>query len=411
MKQGLMKMEKEQQQIRKKKKLEKSESQRDLMKDPATPISTTTPANPADSQVSKKEDVKHDDPDTNMTYKVLCQPRWWVGIVFQVVGALTQVVCLTFAEMTLLAVNCVWAIFFNQILAILFLGEKFKAKYDLPAIVLLSAGAILQINASYREDASLDASLLREYIFSFRTVLVFILVIGLIIIATLLRNRVMLNLEKFQLRAQQADADMRMSDKEEKKYILPQTNSKKKAKVTKSDDDEAGKEVKSIAEEDKMPYAKLLEIIFDMDTETFDKVYAEKTYLKRYMKFPLWIATLAAGLCSGVASLAAKIQGEFVEASTGDENLGLIIGCVVIMCIGVFCLQLQMNNAMLFYQQMEVLPLYQSNIVLAWTITGCLVLREMQGQSTGRIVMLASGVILVLIGSKILTSKGNYQTG
>ena len=48
---------------------------------------------------------------------------------------------LPYADLVLLSTNSISAIAYNSILAIWCLGEKFVCKYDLPAFVLMGAGA------------------------------------------------------------------------------------------------------------------------------------------------------------------------------------------------------------------------------------------------------------------------------
>jgi len=59
--------------------------------------------------------------------------------------------------MTLVAGNAVFTVIFSQILAILFLGEKFIAKYDLAVIFLLPLATYIMTEANEKVVQSRDA--------------------------------------------------------------------------------------------------------------------------------------------------------------------------------------------------------------------------------------------------------------
>ena len=67
--------------------------------------------------------------------------KWIFGFMLLLLGGLIQLIVLPYADLVLLSTNSISAIAYNSILAISCLGEKFVCKYDLPAFVLMGAGA------------------------------------------------------------------------------------------------------------------------------------------------------------------------------------------------------------------------------------------------------------------------------
>ena len=146
-----------------------------------------------------------------------------------------------------------------------------------------------------------------------------------------------------------------------------------------------------------------------MDKNVLERILTSKGKLHKYVKLPLMIGTLAAGMCSAIATLASKLFGELIKDGIIKDNINLSIGCLIATAFSILGLVFQMNSTMMFYQQMEVMPIYQANILLAWTITGTMILREMHDAEWYKKLYMAAGITLILIGTKILTSKKEYN--
>ena len=56
-------------------------------------------------------------------WKAFKSPLWVLGLITQITAAMLQAACLPYADLTLIACNCTFAILFIQLLAIVFLGE------------------------------------------------------------------------------------------------------------------------------------------------------------------------------------------------------------------------------------------------------------------------------------------------
>jgi hypothetical protein len=110
------------------------------------------------------------------------KPYLWIGYGCNLVGAILQTCMLPFADMTLLAANCVFGILFAQILAMLFLDEVFHLWYDLPAIIVLPLGTLIIVSVSNKEYTEFTPELIYEYLINWKGILllgIFFLVIFL----------------------------------------------------------------------------------------------------------------------------------------------------------------------------------------------------------------------------------------
>ena len=80
------------------------------------------------------------DKDVDQTAKVYCQWRWILGILALIVSLFLHFFMLPRLNLTMLAAKNVVAILASTVLSIQILGEVFIWKYDLPALILISAG-------------------------------------------------------------------------------------------------------------------------------------------------------------------------------------------------------------------------------------------------------------------------------
>ena len=65
-------------------------------------------------------------------------------------------VALPFADLTLLNANAATAVIVGAFLSIVFLGEKFQWKYDIPASFFILVGSFCTVALSNKEDKSHD---------------------------------------------------------------------------------------------------------------------------------------------------------------------------------------------------------------------------------------------------------------
>ena len=117
--------------------------------------------------------------------------------------------------MTLLSANCVFAIFFNQALAIRYLGERYIMKYDLTSLFFLSIGTVLLIHSSNTEDKVLDVDAIYEYLKDYRTLIVCLIFVLLWTLTSISRIKLVKYLDTFLEAARREDERIRDNDSEE----------------------------------------------------------------------------------------------------------------------------------------------------------------------------------------------------
>ena len=76
--------------------------------------------------------------------------------------------------------------------------------------------------------------------------------------------------------------------------------------------------------------------------------------------------------------------------------------------VGLFCLDQQLhflNQAIKLYDQMEIIPIYQTFVLFFWTLVGLIVFEEYRFYSPEEILGLAGTAVICMLGVKSLTAK------
>ena len=78
-----------------------------------------------------------------------------MGLSLLLFGGVMQVVALPYADLVLISTNAITAIIFNTFLSIKYLDEKFVWRYDVPALSLMSIGALIIVLLANADDKKL----------------------------------------------------------------------------------------------------------------------------------------------------------------------------------------------------------------------------------------------------------------
>ena len=64
-----------------------------------------------------------------------------------------------------------------------------------------------------------------------------------------------------------------------------------------------------------------------------------------------------------------------------------------------------LNSAMKFFDQLEVMPIYQTSIMMIWILTGMIVFQETQYYETRDLAFIFSAMVVCCIGIYFLYAK------
>ena len=85
------------------------------------------------------------------------------------IGVALHIFCLQYMDLTLLAANAVTAIISTLVFSVTILGEMFVCRYDLPALLLISAGCTTIVLNSNKSDESFTADEVVDLLLAPRT--------------------------------------------------------------------------------------------------------------------------------------------------------------------------------------------------------------------------------------------------
>ena len=74
-----------------------------------------------------------------------------------------------------------------------------------------------------------------------------------------------------------------------------------------------------------------------------------------------------------------------------------------------FCQLHMLNNAMKLYDQLEVIPIYQTALMIMWILSGLVIFEEIHYYQGTQLGLIAVGIVTCCTGMKILTMKKKIE--
>jgi len=113
------------------------------------------------------------------------------------------------------------------------------------------------------------------------------------------------------------------------------------------------------------------------------------------------------GVLQGCSLVFLKVCGEITNSPEARENVffALMIGSMGGLCafVNVYCLNLSMK----YYSNLDVMPIYQSMILMHMMLSGLILLNESANYSWGQLISLSASAFVIILGIFILTRKQN----
>ena len=161
--------------------------------------------------------------------------------------------------------------------------------------------------------------------------------------------------------------------------------------------------------EKRRPYRIIIEKLNTMEPSKLTKVSYRSKMLQHVVKVPMVLLILSAAFISGCSVLLLKIVDTILQMGDWQEHCIL----VVLLILGMLYTgdtQLQfLNLAIQLYDQLEVVPIYQTFILFAWTSIGLVLYNEYVFYTTEQICGLFGAAFVCLVGVKTLTMKHKQE--
>ena len=331
-----------------------------------------------------------------------------------------------FADIVLLSFNATTAIVFQVILSIIFLKEKLILKYDLPALILIIAGSACIILTANFSDLSVSVATLKDYLTSGKSIAFFAVTLSLLNLTFFVQKRMLLCLAVFErdtekyLKADQIAADDRENYSPQ---FSVQTESKSDGDNNNDDYDEDNFKrahlttiesqsvlvevsIETVMKEPRRAARVLLPLLGNLPKELIADISPEAGMkLRNNIKVPIILLTLCSSLCGGSSLVMMKSFNEIVNGTELSEHK-LFAFSLLIMALSAAGMQTYMLNlSMKYFNNIDVMPIYQSFVLINWMVSGLILLNESSLYSWSELVMLGASCLLVILGIFVLTLK------
>ena len=162
-----------------------------------------------------------------------------------------------------------------------------------------------------------------------------------------------------------------------------------------------------IPSDPRRPARVLLTLIDKCPLELIQRISPGSKRLKNNLKVPLVLLCWSCGVLNGSALTFLKVCGEITNSPEAAENVffALLMGALGCLCAGINIYIL--NLSMRFYPNLDVMPIYQSMVLMFMMVAGLVVLNESALYDWGELALLYGSAGFVVLGIYILTQKQN----
>ena len=98
--------------------------------------------------------------------------------------------------------------------------------------------------------------------------------------------------------------------------------------------------------------------------------------LKKYIKVPLLLLLINAGIQSSLGVVCLKLIGEFMVAKDISDHLGVFFTLIIAALIATASQIHSVNLAMRYFDQLEVIPIFMCCVLLLWMLSGLVIMNE-----------------------------------
>ena len=159
------------------------------------------------------------------------------------------------------------------------------------------------------------------------------------------------------------------------------------------------------------PKRVLISLIDKLPTAVIEQISPTTVKFKKSLKWPLIFYCLSCGILNGVTMVVIKSAGEIWVTNVETNQWANIVLALFLMAIGAVSSIVTiyaLNKAFCHYNNLDVLPIYQSFILLMMNATGLLVLDEQAFYTWVQILGLMGSASIVITGIWVLTLKHNH---
>ena len=145
-----------------------------------------------------------------------------------------------------------------------------------------------------------------------------------------------------------------------------------------------------------------MDVLYGLPIESVRQVSPESLDLKKYIKVPLLIFATLPAMISSISELLMKIVGCVIkDAEEWSDWWWLLLFVPLLAATGILTL-IYINYGIKYYDQMEVIPIYQTNLLIHNILVGMICLNELKFYSNLQLLSISMATLSNTLGIQIL---------
>ena len=362
----------------------------------------------------EKEGAETADPSQLANIKpVYKRLQWLVGLVLLLVGGGMQVVALPYADLVLISTNAITAILFNTFLSIRYLGEKFIWRYDVPALTLMSLGALVIVLVSEVDEKKFTPDDIRDLLTSLQSI-----IFNSIQCALLILTMVYLNV--FLQQIKKLEADIGRWALKQTRLITPRNNEPEATINERLNDESTSIDSENLIDgfaEGIMPNHEhgievepqvprlLIRVLTIFPKELLLEISPSSERIRKSARLPMVSLLSCTGLLAGYSAVLFKY---FAELVVGGKSLKVAALSFPILAAALFTNFLQLiflNISMKYYDQLDVIPVFMTSFLVFGIVCGLIFFNEIESYTWGSGAGILGGCLLCIAGIALIVLK------
>lgn len=225
-------------------------------------------------------------------------------------------------------------------------------------------------------------------LFGFKSVIYVLLTIAGMISVKLFMPHLLSKLRKFEQDCEMWDASSRSTTK-----VLPE-------KECATDDSSTDAE-----RSDRL----LMDILYELPKDSIKKISPDSLYLKTLVKVPMLIFVNLAAMASSLSEMFMKIIGCIIKDAQSNYDYLYVIPFALLLAYTGYRTFIYVNYGIKYYDQMEVMPVYQTCLLNHNILVGMLCLDELRFYSGYTLLGIMFSTTCCIIGITVLLEKNKEK--
>ena len=149
----------------------------------------------------------------------------------------------------------------------------------------------------------------------------------------------------------------------------------------------------------------MIALIDKLPAEVVTKMSERSASIKNNLKVPMVLLCATAGCMNGCTLVFLKVGGEVLNSPEWKSNI-MFSGLMMLMGFGAaFAQMLALNLSMKYYNNLDVMPIYQALVLIGMITAGLVLLNESELYTLGDLCLLSASALFVVAGIFVLTKK------